>query len=148
MPELTTELLYEMEIGPDLDRTEPIGETPWGSRRTVYTKGGTFEGPDTRGEVLPGGGDWIVRRPDGVTVFDVRGTLRTDDGALIYYRHRGLAHNLPVRPADSADEERYYRIAPIFETGDERYAWLNRIIAAGEAWVEGGRVHFRVYAIR
>ncbi len=27
--------------------------------------------------------------------------------------------------------EYYFRIAPVFETGAERYAWLNKILAVG-----------------
>jgi hypothetical protein len=149
MDELKTELLYDMEVELDQDGAQPIGDTPWGTRRIVYVKGGSFEGPDMRGEVLPGGGDWFLIRPDGVAVLDVRATVRTDDGALIYVYYRGLAHNLSVRPGDAAEgEERYFRTAPFFETGDERYAWLNRIIAVGVGQQIEGGVGYRVYAIR
>jgi hypothetical protein len=150
MDELKSEFLFEMKAYLDRDGAQPIDDTPNGSRYIVYVTGGSFEGPDLRGEILPGGGDWVVRRPDGVGVLDVRITLRTDDDALIYMRYRGLSHNLPVRPGDVAEsEERYFRTAPFFETGDERYAWLNRIIAVGVGGlpVEGG-VGYRVYAIR
>jgi hypothetical protein len=27
--------------------------------------------------------------------------------------------------------EYYFRVAPVFETGAERYAWLNKILAVG-----------------
>jgi hypothetical protein len=149
MDELKTEFLFEMKAYLDRDGAQPIGDTPNGSRHIVYVTGGSFEGPDLRGEVLPGGGDWVVRRPDGVGALDVRITLRTDDEALIYMRYRGLSHNLSVRPGDATEgEERYFRTAPFFETGDERYAWLNRIIAIGVGeGIEGG-VGYRVYAIR
>lgn len=33
-----------------------IGEGPFGDRSTVIFKGGRFEGPKLRGEILPGGG--------------------------------------------------------------------------------------------
>ncbi len=150
MDELKTEFLFEMKAYLDRDGAQPIGETPNGTRSVVYVTGGSFEGPELRGEVLPGGGDWVVRRPDGVTVLDVRITLRTDDDALIYMQYRGLAHNLAVRPGDAAEGgERYFRTAPYFETSDERYTWLNRIIAVGVGGqqVEGG-VGYRVYAVR
>ncbi len=149
MDELKTEFLFEMKASLDRDGAQPIGDTPNGSRRIIYVTGGSFEGPDLRGEVLPGGGDWFLRRPDGVSVLDVRITLRTDDDALIYMRYRGLTHNLSVRPGDAAaGEERYFRTAPFFETADERYAWLNRIIAVGVGQQIEDGVGYRVYAIR
>jgi hypothetical protein len=61
-----------------------VGATPHGNRRIYYIKGGTFAGPKLKGEVLPGGGDWLVIRPDDTWKLDVRETLRTDDGQLIY----------------------------------------------------------------
>jgi hypothetical protein len=67
-----------------------IGETPRGNRRFFAVTGGSFEGPRLRGEVLPEGGDWLLVRSDGVVELDVRATLRTHDGALIYLRHRGI----------------------------------------------------------
>lgn len=146
MDELKAEFLFDMEA--HLAEAQPVGETPQGERRIVYVTDGAFEGPDLRGEVLPGGGDWVLRRPDGVTALDVRITLRTDDGALIYMRYGGFAHNLSVRPGDAAEDERYFRTTPVFETGDARYAWLNRIVAVGAGrGIEGG-VGYRVYAIR
>jgi len=37
-----------------------------------------------------------------------------------------LARGRPVEPS-----EYYFRIAPWFETGSEKYGWLNRILAVG-----------------
>ena len=68
----------------DLEEAQEIGATPQGNRRIVYVTGGTFEGPKLKGEILPGGGDWVLFRPDGVGQLDVRATARTDDGDLIY----------------------------------------------------------------
>ena len=79
---------------------QPIGETPSGNRRIGLVAGGTFEGPKLRGTVLPGGADWIIGRPDGVTTLDVRIVLQTDDGAAIGLTYRGLRHG----PADGHGE--------------------------------------------
>ena len=38
-----------------------------------------------------------------------------------------LAHCETVDPS-----EYYFRVAPVFETGVDRYAWLNKILAVGE----------------
>lgn len=104
-----------------------MGTTPYGARVIVPITGGTFAGPQLHGTVLPGGGDWALRRADGLTVLDVRVTLRTDDDQLIYMPYRGLYSVSPeirqrVRQGDTVDPSAYYvRMTPYFETGSEKY---------------------------
>jgi len=62
---------------------QKLGMVPHGTRTVVPVTGGDFEGPRLRGLVLPGGGDWLLLRSDGVLELDLRITLETDDGALI-----------------------------------------------------------------
>ena len=87
--------------------------------------------------MLPDGGDWLLLRPDGVLEQDVRITLKTDDGAFIYVRYAGMRHGPPevmarLAQGETVDPSEYYfRVAPMFETGAERYAWLNKILAVG-----------------
>ena len=71
---------------------QPIGATPNGNRRVGLVAGGRFEGPKLNGNVLPGGADWIIGRPDGSTTLDVRIVLETDDGAAIGMTYRGMRH--------------------------------------------------------
>jgi len=106
---------------------QKLGTVPHGIRSIVPVTGGDFEGPRLRGKVLPGGGDWLLLRPDGVLELDLRITLETDDHALIYMTFQGLRHDL------------YFRTLPRFETSSEAYAFLNRIITVGvgEARPEG-----------
>jgi hypothetical protein len=58
-----------------------------------------------------------------------------DDGALIYVRNLGFRHGPPealaaIARGEQVDPSKYYfRATPMFETGDKKYAWLNRIIA-------------------
>ena len=61
-----------------------IGETPVGLRMNTYIAGGEVWGPRVRGRVLPVGADWLTIRPDGIGMLDVRGTIETHDGALLY----------------------------------------------------------------
>ena len=75
------DLIYEITMGAEVD---DVGPTPLGHRRIVRVTGGRFTVPKLRGTVLPGGGDWLVERRDGTRVLDVRITLKTDDGHLIY----------------------------------------------------------------
>ena len=71
---------------------QKLGAVPHGTRAIAPITGGTFEGPRLRGKVLPGGADWTLLRTDGVLELDLRITLETDDGALIYMTSFGLRH--------------------------------------------------------
>lgn len=114
-----------------------IGSTPSGLRRIFPITGGTFEGPRLRGTVMPGGADQMLVRSDAVTVPDVRLVLETEEGHLILMSYGGLRHGPPTvmerlargEPVDPS--EYYFRIVPRFETGSDKYAWLNRILAVG-----------------
>lgn len=116
---------------------QAIGATPAGNRRIGLVAGGTFAGPKLRGKVLPGGADWIVVRPDGVTTLDVRLVLETDDGAAIGMTYRGLRHGPAdviekVNRGEPVDPSTYYfRTAVAFETAAAKYAWLNSAIFVG-----------------
>jgi len=98
---------------------QKLGTGPQGIRSIVPVTGGDFEGPRLRGKVLPGGGDWLLLRRDGVLELDLRITLETDDQALIYMTFQGLRHGS------------YFRTLPRFETSTEAYAFLNRIVSVG-----------------
>lgn len=114
-----------------------VGATPRGIRRFFAATGGSFAGPRLRGDVLADGGDWLLIRPDGVFEQDVRITLQTDDGALIYTHYSGLRDAPPevvsrLAAGQAVDRDEYYfRIAPVFETAAPRYRWLNNILAVG-----------------
>ena len=69
------QLEFLNEITAHLDAPLVIGENPHGNRQIVPVTGGTFEGPRLKGEVLPGGGEWLLVRSDGVGELDTRITL-------------------------------------------------------------------------
>jgi len=117
--------------------SQKLGTVPHGTRTIVPVTGGDFEGPRLRGKILPGGGDWLLLRADGVLELDLRITLETDDHALIYMTFQGLRHGPPDTIAalgrgETVDPARYYfRTVPRFETSAETYAFLNRIVTVG-----------------
>jgi hypothetical protein len=112
-----------------------IGIGPRGDRLTFPVTGGSFDGDRLRGKVLPGGGDWVIRRPDGVLELDLRITLATDDGALIHMTFEGIRD-------DGAPSAPYFRTLPRFETADAKYAFLNRLLAVGVGEISAdGPVH-------
>jgi hypothetical protein len=64
-----------------LREPEVIGQLPEGLRLNFYITGGSFEGPNCKGTLLPVGADWLTIRTDGIGILDVRATFKTDDGA-------------------------------------------------------------------
>jgi hypothetical protein len=148
---LRLESLLKADI--TLAAPQELGESPLGRRRIINITGGTFRGDRLSGKVLPGGADWQVIRADGVADLDARYTLETSDGALIYVRNHGYRHG----PADvlkklslgeEVDPSLYYmRTTPLFETGDQRYAWLNRLICVGTGARKKSSVHLEIFEV-
>jgi len=69
---------------------EVIGPVPEGIRANFYGTGGEVLGPRVKGTIEPAGGDWLLIRRDGIGIVDVRATIKTEDGALIYTQISGL----------------------------------------------------------
>lgn len=128
--------LLTLSLSVDFAGMSVIGQTPAGLRRIAPVCGGMFSGERLNGTVLPGA-DWVINRPDGVMVIDVRLTLRTDDGASIYLTYQGRFLAEPDAMARFGKgallntSEYSLAIAARFECGDERYAWLNNVLAVG-----------------
>ena len=121
----------------EIDAPISMGRTPYGERRVITITGGHFEGQGIRGTIMPGGEDWQVDRPDGVTVFDARYWLKTDDGVIIKVVNRCIAA-LPAEElqkaarGESVDRSKaYLRTNPEFEAPIGRYDWLNKAIFIG-----------------
>jgi hypothetical protein len=113
---------------------------PGGSRVVVPVTGGRFEGPSLKGTVVGPGGDWIIARPDGSSVLDLRILLQTDDAQKIYMNCRGIAYTPP-------GGKLWARLLPVFETGSARYAWLNSVVAVGVYRPMPEKVAYRLYRI-
>ena len=113
---------------------------PQGTRTIVQITGGRLEGPRVKASVQGPGGDWITNRADGTYKLDVRFTLRTDDGALILVTYNGVGETTAAGAR--------LRAAPLFETGDSRYAWLTRLQAVGVGERVGTAVRYEIYALK
>ena len=139
-----------VEIGAPLS----VGLTPLGERRIIPIVGGRFEGEKLSGDVLPGGADWQLVRPDGTALLEARYTLRARDGALVYVRNRGVRAGPPevlarLRRGEAVDPASYYfRTVPQFETGSPQYAWLNDLVAVCSAWRAATAVTLDFFAVR
>ena len=69
-----------------------VGESKRGTRRIIPIIGGTFCGPKIKGEILPGGDDWQLVRPDGDTELYARYLLKTNDGYIFQIVNQALIH--------------------------------------------------------
>jgi hypothetical protein len=149
---LNLQRLFKAEI--TLAAPQELGDTPQGRRRIIGITGGRFSGERLSGRVLPGGADWQVIRADGVADLDARYTLETQDGALIYVRNRGYRHGpaevlKKLSSGENVDPSLYYmRTTPRFETGDARYAWLNRIVCVATGARRPAAVELEVFEIK
>ena len=143
--------LFKADI--ELAPAQELGAGPLGRRRIIAITGGRFVGERLSGRVLPGGADWQVIRADGVAELDARYTLETGDGALIYVRNRGFRHGPAevlkrLAAGENVDPAQYYmRTTPLFETGDERYAWLNRMVCVASGARRPAAVELEVFEI-
>ena len=147
------ELLYRASIA--VDKPQLFGPTVQasGERRIINITGGEFAGGRLKGAVLPGGADWQIIRSDGVAQLEARFTMQTDDGALLYVKNFGFRHGAPeviarLFSGEVVDPAQYYfRMTPLIETGDARYAWLNSLIMVGSGMRTKDRVIYDVYAV-
>jgi hypothetical protein len=85
-----------------------------------------------------------------VAELDTRYGIETNDGALIDVRNFGYRHGPPevlarLAAGEDVDPSLYYmRTHPRLESGDPRYAWLNRTIfvGTGARFADGVRIEF------
>lgn len=131
---LSSRLLGTLTL--DMGRAHDLGVTPSGWRRMRELPSGTLIGPRINARVLTGL-DAFLRKGDNSMHSDVRLTIETDDGALIYLAYRGVRYGSPevMKRIEAnqpvGDDEYYLRNVPTFETASPAYEWLNRLIAVG-----------------
>lgn len=114
----------KVEIG---DVTE-LGTTKHGTRRMIPITGGTFEGPNIKGVVLPGGADFQLTRADGDTEFEARYMVKTHDGVAIQVTNRVLYH----LPKTGDNPQPYLRsVIQLEAPSNSTYDYLNHAIFMG-----------------
>jgi hypothetical protein len=118
-----------------------VGRTPAGRRIVFQVNDGRITGDRLSGrQVGQVDGDWLTIGADGTGTLDVRLLIATDDGALVLIQYHGrIDTTSPNAPVYSA---------PRFETGDERYQWLNRIQAVAKGTRDGETLTYEVCEVR
>ncbi len=141
-PNLEAEFVFEVraELAPAIVN----GESPEGVLQAIPITGGDFQGPDIRGEVIPGGADYQTVRPDGVVEVHAVYMIRTDDGAVINVVNDGII----VPGGDGAAT--YIRTTPRFTAPIGKYDWLNKHIFLSNLVVKPerpGMVFVQIYKV-
>ena len=129
--DLESEFLMELllDVDPQLDA---------GHTSIAPVTGGSFSGARLQGTVHNGGADWITQ-VSGHSSLDVRITLETEDGAIIYMTYKGIVAR--------GDSGLYWRVTPVFNTSSEEYDWLNHKVFVGKSKQIEGKVAYDIFEI-
>jgi len=128
-PRLTRVFRLDATLGQALE----VGGTPQGQRRIVPLTRGAFTGPELSGKLVPGANaDWQIVLGDGTALGDIRCTLQTDAGDLLYVRSRGVRHGAADvlarlgRAEEVGASEYTFRASTQIETASTELDWLNK----------------------
>ena len=137
---IRTEFVFEIKA--QIAQVIPLGDTKDGKRQAIPITGGSFSGKQLKGEIIPGGADYQLVRPDGIVEINAVYMIRTDDGAVINVVNSGII--------DPTAEKVYFRTAPKFTAPVGRYDWLNKHLFLSSIHgdpKQPGYVFIRVYKV-
>jgi muconolactone delta-isomerase len=149
-PRVTPVYRLEATVGEPLD----LGAVVQGHRRIVPLTGGTFIGPEISGTLLPGASaDWQTVLPDGTALGDIRYTLRTDGGDLLYVQSRSVRHGPAEvlarlgRGEDVDPSEYTFRAVTQLETAAPKLDWLNKGVFISVGGRQAAGVVYETYLV-
>jgi hypothetical protein len=149
-PRLTKIFRLEVSLGEAID----VGNVAQGRRRIVPLTGGTFAGPELNGTLLPGASaDWQIVLSDGTALGDIRYTLQTDHGSLLYVRSQGVRHGSAEvlarlgRGEEVEASEYTFRTSAQIETAAPDFDWLNKGVFISVAGRQPRGVIYEVYLV-
>ena len=100
------------------------------------------------------GGDWMAVSTDRFNRPNVRVQFITDDGAVVLLHYTGLVERSEAfaKAAEHGNEtawgDQYMRMAMQFDTGAQKYAWLNQSLFIAEGRLAGPKeIEYRIYRV-
>lgn len=147
------ELRFFCDLFVELAPIREMGMGRAGHRRIIPIIGGRVEGPGIRGRILNLGADWQTILADGHADLDTRYAMETEDGALIEIVNKGIRHGPPevlarIALGEPVDPAAYYmRTTARLETGDPKYAWVNRAHFVGSGTRLAAAVQISLYEV-
>ena len=137
-----------------LGKPVDLGDTTHGHRRIVPLTGGTVTGPEIRGRLVPGASaDWQTVLSDGTALGDIRYTLTTDGGDLLYVQSRGVRHGSAAvlarlaRGEDVDPSEYTFRTSTQIETAAPGLDWLNKGVFISVGGRQAAGVIYETYLV-
>jgi hypothetical protein len=126
-----------------LGKAVDAGNTAAGQRMAAEITSATVSGRLNGGLAGAGSSDWFTVAPGGLILPDVRLAIHADDGAVVLVRYAGRLLFVPGR-------ESVAFMAPVFETGDPRYQWLNAVQAVGKGIMSAdlSRIDYEVFELQ
>jgi uncharacterized protein DUF3237 len=141
MISLEYEMTYWERIEGPLNATEG---SPFGERICWQVADASLIGPRIQAKLAMPGTDWMRSGPDGIRRPDLRVQLSTEEGTTILLHYtvgvikasEFFMHALRTGQATGFNQQ-YMRMSPQFETGDEKYGWLNQHLFVAEGRLAG-----------
>jgi hypothetical protein len=152
LPDPSLTQIYRLEA--TLAAPLELGEIPQGQRRIVPLTGGTFTGPKLNGKLLAGASaDWQIVLADGTALGDIRYTLQTDGGDLLYVQSRSVRHGSAevlaclARGEDVDAGEYTFRTSTQIETAAPALDWLNKGVFVSVGGRQAAGVIYETYLV-
>jgi Protein of unknown function (DUF3237) len=151
MPGLEYEMTYRLKVRGPLAATDG---SPRGRREYWEMSEGTLRGPRIDAAIAMPGGDWFAVSDDRFGRPDVRVQLMTADRCLVLLHYTGLVERTAAfaHAAEAGTEtkwaDQYMRMAMSFDTGAEKYAWLNESLFIAEGRLAGRmEIEYAIYRV-
>jgi len=149
-PRLTPIYRLEATLGEPVD----LGAGGQRRRRIVPLTGGTFSGATISGQLLTGASaDWQTVLPDGTALGEIRYTLQTDGGEVLYVQSRSTRHGNPevlarLARGEEVDASEYtFRASTQIETSAVELDWLNKGVFVSVGGRQPGGVVYETYLV-